>query len=230
MKQFFHLLRHDFTLLHRNNIIVISILISAVYVALFLGLKAFVDVDKFIVLIIFNDPVLLGFLFVGIMMLFEKNENTLHALAVSPMRVSRYILSKSVALTIIALFCCYAMVLAAYGFDFRFGHFTGATIATTMMFSFMGFIVVAGQSSFNNYMLRAIGVIILMGLPFLSFFGLTSRWWFILFPTLPSIELFAMSFGDEPQWGQVVMVYMATLMWCVVCYYLAHRLITKNIR
>ncbi|MBK6524290.1 MAG: hypothetical protein IPG07_01325 [Crocinitomicaceae bacterium] len=72
MNQLAHFLKHDFMLLNRNRIIQISALVTLIYIAVFKGLSTFGNMDQLLVLVIFNDPALLGFLFIGVMMLFEK--------------------------------------------------------------------------------------------------------------------------------------------------------------
>ena len=123
MKHFFHLVKFDFLLINKNQITVISLIVTAIYVGVFKGLSVLGNIEKLLVLIIFNDPALLGFLFVGVMVLFEKNENTLQALSVTPINISSYILSKSFSLTVVSLFCCYLMVISGYGLYFNFINF-----------------------------------------------------------------------------------------------------------
>ncbi len=228
MKQFTHLLKHDFVLINRNKIIAISLAVTAIYVGVFKGLSTFGDVQQALVLIIFNDPALLGFLFVGVMVLFEKNENTLQALAVSPMKLSHYLLSKTLALTLISIGCCLLMAWAAVGWDFYVLQFVMATVLTTVIFSFIGFIVVAGQKSFNTYMLRAVGIILLLCLPFLAYFDLASAWWFMIFPTQPAIDLYSMAFdADFPLW-RGILAYALAIGWAVITYFWALRASNQN--
>ncbi|HMQ90438.1 MAG TPA: hypothetical protein PKB07_22715 [Flavilitoribacter sp.] len=230
MGQFLHLLKHDFVLLQRNKIVVISILVTAVYVAVFRGLTGFGNLEKVLVMVIFNDPALLGFLFVGVMVLFEKNENTLQALAVTPMEERNYILSKTIALTAISVGCCFAMAIAAYGTGFRYLEFGTAAILATVIFSFLGFLAVAGQSSFNRYMLRAVGLILLMTAPFLGYFGVTDRIWYLLFPTQPVIDLFDAAFREQVPAGRLVYGYGASLFWCILLFRMAKTRIIQNFK
>ena len=72
MKHFFHLVKFDFLLINKNQITVISLIVTAIYVGVFKGLSVLGNIEKLLVLIIFNDPALLGFLFVGVMVLFEN--------------------------------------------------------------------------------------------------------------------------------------------------------------
>ena len=229
MNQLLHLLKFDFILLNKNKIITISILVTAIYVGVFKGLSYLGNMEKLLVLVIFNDPALLGFLFVGVLVLFEKNENTLDALAVTPIKISNYILSKSISLTFLSVCCCLAMVIAAHGFQFHAFHFTMATILTTLIFSMLGFIAVAGQSTFNQYILRALGIILLLSAPFLSYFDVVPRYWFILFPTQPAIDLYNLSFDTQAKVQDLLLAYGLCIGWTGITYTWALRAMTKQV-
>lgn len=218
MKQLMHLLKFDFMLLNKNKIITVSVLVTMIYVFVFKGLSQIGNPEKFLVLVIFNDPALLGFLFVGVMVLFEKNENTLEALAVTPITTVNYILSKTIALTIISLLCCFAMVLAAYGTDFNTFQFAMATLLTTFIFSMLGFIAVAGQSNFNTYIMRALAIILLMSVPFLGYFDVMSSYWFFAFPTQPAIMLYNLAFEKTMNWQDIAIAYAGSIVWAVVSF------------
>lgn len=229
MRELSHFLKHDFRLLNRNRIIQISVLVTIIYIAVFKGLSAFGNMDQLLVLVIFNDPALLGFLFIGVITLFEKNENTIQVLAVTPFNEKNYILSKSISLTVIALVCCLAMAIAADGFNFNMIHFILASVLTSMLFSFLGFIAVSGENSFNKYILKALGYLVLLSLPFTGYFGLTEFYWFVLFPTQPAIDLFHASFDETMSAGRIFYAYSGLIVWCLVSYYIALKSITKNI-
>jgi fluoroquinolone transport system permease protein len=230
MRELVHFLKHDFLLLNRNRIIQISALVTLVYIAVFKGLSTFGNMDQLLVLVIFNDPALLGFLFIGVMMLFEKNENTLQVLAISPFDEKKYVLSKSISLTTISLICCLGMAIAAHGKNFHWIHFSVATILTSLLFSFLGFIVVANENSFNRYILKALGWLLSLSIPFIGYFGLTDYYWFILFPTQPAIDLFQASFDETLSVGRIIYAYAALILWTVLSYLWAVRSVTKNIQ
>lgn len=228
MKNFLHLLQHDFRLLGRNNIITISVLVTAIYIGVFYWLSGIEDTEKILVLIIFNDPALIGFLFAGVMVLFEKNENTLEALSVSPATKGQYILSKSVALTIIATGCCFAMAIAGLGTHFNFIHFLMASVMTTLLFSFLGFMIVAGEATFNRYILKAVGLLIFLSLPFLGYFGICPRLWFLWVPTQPAIGLFQTALTKNTPIGIIIYAYTALSFWIAITFYLSRKMIQKS--
>ena len=230
MNAFWNLFKLDWMLIHRNKIILISAGVTAIYTLLFNALSGVDQVEKFLILIIFNDPALLGVLFVGVMVLFEKNERSLQALSVTPVRWSHYLWSKTLALTLIALLCCYAMAFATLGWDLHWGHFTTATLLTTMLFSFIGFVAVAGEATFNTYMLKAAVVILVLAIPFIGYFGVVPFSWFMFFPTYYVLLLFDVALGIATDWTTIVLGYVGSIIWTAVIYKWAlHRFVQKSI-
>ncbi len=225
IRQLSRLLPLDFLLLLRYKVIGISIAITLIYIGAFMLLSNLGNIEKVLILLIFNDPALLGFLFVGVMVLFERNENTLQALAVSPIAPSHYILSKTIALGLIALFCCWAMAIAAMGWDFNFFHFSMATLFSSTIFSMFGFIVVAKESTFNNFIIKSLVVIVFLSLPFLAYFDICSLHWFWVFPTQGLILLFQYAFADAPPL-LLLLAYSLCLFWLLLGYWGAKRAIT----
>lgn len=218
MRAFLNLLRLDLMLIHRNKVVAISVAVTVIYTLLFRALSGVEQLEKFLVLIMMNDPALLGVLFVGVMVLFEKDERTLQALSVTPIRWSHYLWSKTLALTVIGLLCCYVMVLAGYGWDFHWGHFTAATVLTTVIFSLIGFIVVAGEARFNTYMMKAVVVIVLLTLPFLGYFEIVPNIWFVTLPTYYALLLYNLAFGVAQDWSTFIVGYVGCLIWTVFLY------------
>lgn len=222
MRTFFHLLRWDFVLLQRNKIIAVSVVVTLLYLLVFRWLQSMGNVDNLLIFIVFNDPAMLGFLFIGAMVLFEKNENTLQALSVCPINNHQYLWSKATALTFVALVCCLAMVYAIRGNNVNFIHYIFATLLTTYTLSFMGFIVVAAAHNFNQYILRAVFVLMPLSLPFLGHFGLADWWYFVLIPTQSSISLFKASLADIGIL-EIVFGYIAAVFWLLLSYFFAVR-------
>ena len=61
-------------------------------------------------LMIYSDPAAMGLFFMGAIVLFEKSQRVLNSLAVSPIHISEYILSKIISLALISEIV--AMILA----------------------------------------------------------------------------------------------------------------------
>jgi fluoroquinolone transport system permease protein len=96
------MLRWEFLLQYRYKIIHISILSV---ILSFLSTQALPAIasEEFHVLLLFFDSALVGIMFIGALVLFEKSENTLQALVITPMSTDDYLLSKIISLTILSV-------------------------------------------------------------------------------------------------------------------------------
>lgn len=193
MRTLSKLILWDLKLQVRNNILTVAVFIAAFYMALFLllGLRG---KDKILIALIFSDPTFLGFIFTGVLILFEKSANTLQALIVTPVKIWQYLFSKAISLTIITSIICFAMVFASHGFQFNYLYFLAATFLSSVLFIFLGFIGVARVKTFNQYIIVIPLFITPLILPYLNFFGVTNTLWFYLLPTQASFILFQGAF------------------------------------
>ena len=200
MKQFRHLLRWDFILLRRYQMISVSLLIGAVYVGIFYLLRSLGNLDKLLVVMVFNDPVVMSYLFAGVLLLFEHDQRTMDTLSVTPLSWSAYLGSKALALATVATFVGLLMVWTGYGFTFHYGHFIAGCLGSSLLFVWLGCIVSAGCQSFNQYLLRSVGFFLLAGLPLLPLFDVWHHPLLYLVPSFPGILLLKASFGPLESW------------------------------
>jgi fluoroquinolone transport system permease protein len=194
MKDLIKFIRQDLLLLRRYRILQISLLVTLIYIAVFRFFSQYSFGEKVLILVIFNDPALLGFLFSGVLLLFEKNERTLAALLILPAGVRSYLIARTVSFSLLGLFCCLLMGFAS-GSGFNVLLFSAAALLSTALFTLLGFSLVAGAADFNSFLLRAVGVLVFLSLPFAGYYNLLPSKWFFLFPSQPCIALFDASFN-----------------------------------
>lgn len=189
MKQLLNLVRWDFIHLYRNQLISISIILALVYFGIFYLIKDLANADNFLVLLIYNDPVITGYVFAAVLLLFEKNQNTLLALSVSPIKLSAYLWSKGLVLAFLSLSVALCMTLAIRGLNFHLLHFTFGVLSATLLFVFCGFALTASSTSLNSLIARSVPFFIVFALPFLGVFKIVESpfWYFI--PSYPGVLL-----------------------------------------
>lgn len=206
MNRFISLLKLDMILIIRNRILHIATLITALYA----GILQVLPENNFItvmITLIFTDPVTLGFMFIGVMVLFEKGGNTLQALSVTPVRAEEYLWSKAITLTLVALVASLLMALAGVGLQFQPGFLIAAVVFSSILFVFIGFIGVSKVKTFNQYFI-VIPVFMVPGfLPFLNFFNITDTWLWYLLPTQASLVLFSAAFETTVTLTRVEIIY-----------------------
>lgn len=211
----------------RYQIITIAVAITVIYIGIFYFIPG-ASQDKVVQFMIFNDPVALGMLFIGAMYLFEKSENTLEALVVTPLRASEYLSAKLITLSLLGTLVSMAMALAAWGWSFNPLTLIVGISLTASLFTMLGFVIVVGSRSFNEYVIKMGLWMIPVVLPLLNFFDVYHSYWFYLIPVQPTLLLLTAAREGIPVW-EVVYAISYLLIWNVLAFRWAlQRLRTKE--
>jgi fluoroquinolone transport system permease protein len=228
-----NMLRWEFTLLSRYKIIHIAILSVILY---FLTTQAVpgMNIPIFHTLLLFFDPAVIGIMFIGALVLFEKSENVLQALVITPMKVDDYLLTKITSLTILSIISAtiFMTLLSVFGeVDFNIIFLALGIIITSVLLILLGFIMVSGVKSLNEYLLAMI--VAFLGLtfpPMLHLSGLYENVIFYLWPTQASFTLFKGVFSTTglESW-EILYGIFYQIIWIVLLYFLAKKAFYKYI-
>ncbi len=216
-------IKWQFLIFQKNNLLSMVIGMTIFYGVAIYFLQSFGDVEKFTTLIIFNEPTMVGFIFIGISIILEKDQEVLSALFITPINHHFYLLSRVITLSTISLICSWGIVLVAKGTSFNFLHFTIGAFFGCAMFSFVGIYVVSFTKDILHFTLRSIPIIIAMSLPFLNFFEFTD--WFVLklFPIQGSLNLIVNSYSSTPNTFELVFGYISLAIWIPLLYFFVYR-------
>ena len=189
-----NMLRWEFILLYRYKIIHISLLSVLLYFLSTQAVPSLKDQTQVHSVLLFFDPAVIGIVFVGALVLFEKSENVLQALVITPMKIDDYLLSKIVSLTILSLISASLFMTLMVIFNetkFNIIYLIIGIILTSVMLILLGFIIVSRVQGVNGYMLgMVIGFLGLTFPPLLYIFELFENPVFYLWPTQASFILF----------------------------------------
>lgn len=221
MKNFLNSLKWDFIVMYKYGIIFVAAFIASIYcVSLFFSNT--IGHEKIVAALIFSDPVMYGFLFVSISILFEKEAGIHQALSITPMPIRRYIWSKAIAFSLLAIVCSTAILLAANPEKIHLVLFVAAVALSSILFVFIGIIGVSFVHNFNQFILLMPIVLAPICLPFLDYFDVYSSWFFYLIPTQASLLLFESSVSSIESW-QVVYAIVYLILWIWLAYVLAFK-------
>lgn len=126
--------------------------------------------DEVGTLLIYTDPAAMGLFFMGAIVLLEKSQKVINSIAVSPVLLLEYILSKILSLgliaslvgVIIAMVCNMENILLIF-----LGTFLGSVI-----FSMLGLIIASKITSLNQFIISTVPIELLCFIPaFLYLFG-----------------------------------------------------------
>jgi len=228
-----NMLKWEFTLLYRYKIIHISLLSVFLY---FISTQAIEDMNKpiFHTMLLFFDPAVIGIMFIGALVLFEKAENVLQALIITPMKVDDYILSKITSLTILSVISASIFVALLNIFsniEFNILYLIAGIILTSVMLILLGFVLVSRVNSLNEYLLAMI--IAFLGLlfpPMLHLSGLYENVAFYLWPTQASFILFTGVFNSASlETWEIAYGLGYQILWIGLLYFLSKKAFHKHI-
>ncbi len=222
-------IRWQMLIFQRNNLVNMIVALSAVYVLIIYFLRDFEGLEKFIMLLIYNDPAIVGFIFIGISIILEKDQEVLPALVVTPLNQHVYLMSRIITLSTLGSLGALAMVFAARGSSVNFIHFSIGAFFTCVLFCLMGIFVVSYTTEILHFLLRAVPLLIYMSLPLLNYFELTDLSFLKLFPVQGGLNLMINSYRDSPDLWELIYGYASILFWIPLLYWVTYRIFTSRV-
>jgi fluoroquinolone transport system permease protein len=135
------------------------------------------------------------FYFIAALVLFEKGDEILTALAITPLRPAEYLLSKAVTLSLLATVETLLIVAIVFGSAVSWPPLVAGTVLLALLFSFAGFVSVVRFRTINEFLFPSSGVTILLVLPALAHFGMLPATLMIFHPAAPAFALIAAGGG-----------------------------------
>ncbi len=184
------LILHDIKFQFRHGFYMVYGIISVIYIVILKLLGEGVS-NILSPIIIFSDPTFIGFLFVGAIIFFEREQRVVEALFVTPINKGAYILSKCISLTILSLFVITLITIFIHGFRVNWFYLYLGVILSSSFFIILGMIL--------SYYLRKITIYIIFGgllmgpfsMPIIYYLGFWNSPLFYIIPTTASIKLIA---------------------------------------
>jgi len=202
---------------------------TGVYVLLIYFLKDVGNLEKLITLLIYNDPAVIGFIFIGISIILEKDQEVLPALFVTPLKPHTYLISRIITLSTLGFLGALAMVLAAKGTSFNLLHFSVGAFSTCVLFCLLGIFIVSRTTEILHFLLRGVPLLILMSLPLLNYFELTNLSFLKLLPVQGGLNLMVNSYRESPILGELISGYILIVVWIPLLYWTVYRIFISKI-
>lgn len=218
-----HSIKYDIISQYKNGIYFVYGFISTIYV-LALQLIPNNFTDRALIFLIFSDPTFLGFFFVGAMVLLERNQGIPLALSTTPLTLQEYIISKCISLSLVSVIVSLIITFTIKGTEFNIILLIITVAVNSIIFTLIGLITGMYSKTLNHYFLLATLVGIVMAIPLLNYFKVTSFKPFNLFPSYVAITLIEKTiYRIEVN----VMYFFISIIWMITLYYLA-KVILKN--
>lgn len=177
-------------------------------------------------LLIFFEPALLGFTFVGTMIFSEKKDGTIGALSTTPIEWRDYYLSKTLIMAIMGILGAFIILVVGTGLAVNYCYILPGAFLTSVVYTLLGVGMATRYKDLDEYFVPLLGVLILSLLPFAAYHGFLSGLWtkiLYIIPSYPALYFFQAGFENV---GLEIIVISGTAlgMWAVIAYRFAkHR-------
>lgn len=211
----------------------VYMLVTAIYIIILWFLPVD-DIGSITIFLVITDPVFLGMLFISVLVYFEKSENVLEALNCTPLETRSYLTSKILSLLIISTVTSVLIILIPYGIkhemlsSINFGWFVLGVVLSSIPATLFGFALGARFRTFNEYMMGVLGVIIVLMMPALSYFGWVDSWVFYIFPSHAAFLLMGASIHSTSP-GDLIYAIFYLLAISKMCWFWAEKSYTRYI-
>lgn len=219
------LLKKDIQLQWRHGFWLVYFVLASIYIAVLLNLPV-ANRLKVSLFLILNDTTVLGIVFVGALVLLEKQQAVIQSLFVTPLEPAQYIWSKTISLTLIATCMSIVVFLPAWSFD----SFTPVVMITIIFiaatFVLLGLGVAAKVDTINRYFGVLMGFSMLLVLPLIPYMLLDQHPIFLILPYVASLDLMLGALEPLPLW-RILLDSSLLVAWGVVAYRFALKRVTR---
>lgn len=204
------LIQHDARLQFRYGIYYAYAFVIAFYVGIIYGASSFLP-DWVPALIVFTDPAVLGFFFLGALMMLEKSENVRHALAISPITPVEYFCAKAITLTSLSLIAITVLT------PFLHTHANWPMLAAIVTLTSLQFVGIGIPAAFyfrsvTSYLLGAAGFLTpIVGPGFIALVEPMPAW-AVLIPSVSQFRLILVATGSAEASGLQIIAMFSVAM------------------
>ncbi|WP_338749252.1 ABC transporter permease [Bacillus sp. FJAT-52991] len=218
---------YDMKLQFRHGLYVVYFLISHVYLLLLFQLPTSYR-ETANVLLTFSDPSMLGFFFIGGLVLLEKGQHIHDPLFVTPYKPEEYILSKTMSLMLLSVASSLYIHVMTFGFTSSLFLFTLGVMLTSIIFTLLGLAVAVRCETVNQFFLQSVVYTAVFCLPLLSYVGILDSSWMVWLPTHASLLLLQSAF--DPISHQEILYCVSLLsIWVAFSFWFARRSFYQSI-
>ncbi|WP_440896680.1 fluoroquinolone export ABC transporter permease subunit [Amphibacillus sp. Q70] len=200
-------LKFDLLSLYRYRIVHAYLIMTLFYIFFLHMMPESISVTASII-VIFTDPVALGFYFIGGIILLEKSQSTFDSLFVTPFRIKEYIISKVCVLTLLTMVVILCIIMLTTGFQINIWPILLGGFLSAIFFTLFGLTLAVRAKTLNQYFIVATLYSILFFLPLLDYLNIFHTWLFYLLPSYATLILIEGGMASLSGWKMLYAVIM----------------------
>jgi fluoroquinolone transport system permease protein len=139
-----------------------------------------------------------AFYFAAALLLLERSQGTLSAIAVSPLRPGEYLAARAASLAVLGATESIAVARLAFGADARWGWLLAGSAACGAIYALLGTVAVAPHAQFNRFLLVSMAWLAGLSLPLFGLYGVVPAWTLAWHPLSPPLVLLRAAWAPVP--------------------------------
>lgn len=160
MSKAIQLLKWQFILLQKNNIIGISLAVTLIYGGILFFLRDFDNIDKVLVTLVLVDPTIIGYFFIALTIYTEIKHQILPSIFVTPVSIHHFLITRILTLSLLGTLCALGLVVSIKGLNFEIASYAVGSFGICVLSSLLGLIVLPYASEFLKFALLSFPVFI----------------------------------------------------------------------
>jgi fluoroquinolone transport system permease protein len=189
----------DVRLQWRNGFYYAAIIIVAMFLLIFSQVSV-ASLDWIMPLMLINNMVVGTFYFMSALVLLEKDEGSLEARIITPLRPAEYLAAKVVTVSALALVESVLIVVITSGLHVNWLPLVAGVAATAVFLCLFGFIAVVRYDSINEFLLPSILYVLIVCLPLGAYLAGWDSWLLYLHPLQAMLRLIEGGWQPMPWW------------------------------
>jgi fluoroquinolone transport system permease protein len=183
------LFKYDINIQFRSGYWTVYGILGIIYILILVNLPVYVR-DYVVVYLIFSDTSVLGLIFVGALVLLEKQQGVLQSLSVTPLKLNTYLFSKVLSLTLLsAVISSLIWIIPLWSFR-GYALILPGVVLASIVHTMFGIGFTAGAESFNQFLARVFAGSVIFTIPVLPMVLFPKTGWLVLFPANATLDLF----------------------------------------
>ncbi len=179
------------------------------------------------------EVVALGFLLIAVMIFQEKTDGSIRAYRVSSSGTGVYILSKVAIFTLMAILYGVITAVSTVGFDINYAVLLYLIILASIFMTLLGLLISVFFNNISEFLFAALGVLLLMQLPTISYINPTFApafiKWLPMYPVLFGFREALFPTGKENYLFPFVLVLIAGIgLLFALCYYTVRKKLMRS--
>jgi len=201
------LVKKDILLQWRQGFWLVYFVISIIYIIILFNIPRENRMMVSLIMIL-SDTTMLGVIFIGALILLEKQQLVTHSLFVTPLDPSQYIWAKTFSLSLIAITMSILVYLPVLNFSAYTLLLFFTTAFTAALFVMFGLGIASQVESINQYFGRLMMVSMAILLPVIPYLLLDQHPAFILLPYIASLDIMLGAIQPLPAWRMIADVFL----------------------